>query len=457
MKRKTYISFIAAAMTVLLMLLVSSARAASPIEIELINSQTTYLPTEQIKMQVDVRNKSGGEVIAQEGFLNQDFHLMITFTDPDGRPVTTHFKDVGYEGGPPYRYNDRDAVVVESIPAGAKKTVVIEDAKTFYNLTKYGRYTASVIAHLETYSQATADPNTDKSIAYLSDQISSDTVRSNEVSFVVQPPAPAVQSPIQANVSLLKIGTGTKPPVVKRPLDGVKDGVSVRLYKQSDLQKYEPTNWKKYSLIWNDLHIRPFQVAQPDSTGKAIFNLVPKDDYLMITVYDSIYEAASVKSNAVAWGKGTLREHLMIIQKSCGAKVPAKTMEQNGSYLLIVEPEYIEWDSSQELYPFIFEASGDWDITTALALPEGFVADYNALSTRVKDSTAAIQFTVGDVGTRWVESDVTFTVTHKKKVKVLKDKIGIKLDRKLAAKKRLSIYGETGGPGIFHGGEKKSP
>jgi hypothetical protein len=122
--------------------------------------------------------------------------------------------------------------------------------------------------------------------------------------------------------------------------------------------------------------------------------------------------------------------------------------------LLITEPEYIEWDSPQELYPFVFETLGAWNVTTSIAPPEGFTANYSALSTQLKDSTGAVQFTVTDIGSRWVPTDVTFTVTHKKKVKTLKDKVGIKLAKKLAEKKGLSIYGEDGEPGTLSGGKK---
>jgi hypothetical protein len=67
-----------------------------------------------------------------------------------------------------------------------------------------------------------------------------------------------------------------------------------------------------------------------------------------------------------------------------------------------------------------------------------------------------VQFTVTDIGSRWIPTDVTFTVTHKKRVKTLKDKVGIKLAKKLAEKKGLSIYGEDGEPGTFVGGKKVS-
>jgi hypothetical protein len=84
------------------------------------------------------------------------------------------------------------------------------------------------------------------------------------------------------------------------------------------------------------------------------------------------------------------------------------------------------------------------------------VADKSSLTATVKNEIEAVQFTVKDVGSRWIETNVTFTVEHQKKVKALKDKVGIKLSKRLAETKGLDIYGETGTPGTFVGGKKVS-
>ena len=434
----------------LCMLMLSGALAqTSPIKISLVASKSAYQAGEPIKMGIDVVNISGSDVIAQEGFFQQHFYLKLTFIGPDGKPVYTKYQDVGQEGGPPLRFQEKDAVLVETIQAGASRTDVLEDARTFYNITAYGHWKAQVVAFLETYSVATRDPDTGKLIAYLEDQTGSYEVKSNEVSFDIVSPTSTAKSSIQVDVNLHIIGTGTKPPVKKQPLD-----VSVRLYSRASLARYEPANWKTYPLIWNNNSIAPVQVKQTNSQGNAAFEQVDKNDYVVITSYDSLFAGSPVDSADTEWATGTLQKHLTFMQKADNSKVPGKTTVQKGSLLLITEPEYVEWDSTQELYPFVFETIGDWGITVVIAPPDGFVTDYRSLAASVKDTTASVQFTVKDIGSRWVDTGVTFTVTHKKKTKELKDKVGIKLAKKLADKKGLSIYGETGSPGTFSGGKK---
>ncbi len=92
-------------------------------------------------------------------------------------------------------------------------------------------------------------------------------------------------------------------------------------------------------------------------------------NYLVIGRYDpnpavsddEIYIGVSV--GQVNSGQ-TVQKYLQVIVKADGKKVPAKYTIKTGSELLIIEPEYSEWDGSQELYPFIFESIGDWTITT---------------------------------------------------------------------------------------------
>jgi hypothetical protein len=125
-----------------------------------------------------------------------------------------------------------------------------------------------------------------------------------------------------------------------------------------------------------------------------------------------------------------------------------------GSLLLITEPEYVEWDSTEELYPFVFESIGDWEVTTSVEPPEGFEADYKALDAPVSDELEAIQFTVTDVGSSWTETKVKYKIKHKNKIKNLKSNIGIKLSKELAKQKNKGIFGDTEDPRPFKGGKK---
>ena len=103
----------------------------------------------------------------------------------------------------------------------------------------------------------------------------------------------------------------------------------------------------------------------------------------------------------------------------------------------------MEWSEEAELYPFVFDSLGDWTVTTSVTPPEGFVADNDALSAEVNSQVEAVQFTITDIGSKWVGTKVKHKIKHKgKKEKIVYSEVGIKLSPELAAKKGLSIYGE---------------
>ena len=77
------------------------------------------------------------------------------------------------------------------------------------------------------------------------------------------------------------------------------------------------------------------------------------------------------------WLSGApIDRHLILIEKPNGKKVPGKTTKRKGSLLLISEAEFVEWDSNQGAYPFVFEAVGGWEVKTSVEPPEGFKTDY---------------------------------------------------------------------------------
>jgi len=193
--------------------------------------------------------------------------------------------------------------------------------------------------------------------------------------------------------------------------------------------------------------------------GVAKFENLTQGDYVIIPFYDSSQDfknmGSLVKASDPDWSSGVpMQTYLKVVEKADGKSVPGKTTKRTGSFLLITEPEYVEWDSSQELYPFVFETIGDWTVMTSVDPPEGFIADYGSLTAKVNTELEAVQFTVTDVGSRWVETEVEYTVSHKGKTEKIKSKIGIKLSKKLAKEKGLGIYGHTQEPGPFKGGKK---
>jgi len=127
---------------------------------------------------------------------------------------------------------------------------------------------------------------------------------------------------------------------------------------------------------------------------------------------DALYSGKQVNNIKAGETRNVALKQLRLFN---GKKVPAKYFEDYGSYLAIIEPEYMDWTSNVEQYPFVLEAIEGWDIVTAIVPPEGFVPDADALSATVADTVSAIQFTLTDVGSDWTQTQVTHTVKHKGK------------------------------------------
>jgi len=193
--------------------------------------------------------------------------------------------------------------------------------------------------------------------------------------------------------------------------------------------------------------------GQTDSAGNLDL-FVPPGDYLVLAQHDPTPGNPS-DGNEVYLGQsadllvsGEVRPiKLQLITKSNGKKVAGKSQKFTGSELFIIEPEYIEWDSTEELYPFIFESVGDWTVTTSVTPPEGFVADQPSLTAEVETELEAVQFTITDVGSDWVATEVEHDLTHtdetgKVKKEKFKSKIEVKLDKALAESLGLTKWGK---------------
>ncbi|MFC1788407.1 thrombospondin type 3 repeat-containing protein [Thermodesulfobacteriota bacterium] len=177
--------------------------------------------------------------------------------------------------------------------------------------------------------------------------------------------------------------------------------------------------------------------------GEAIFAL-PEGDYVVIGHYTEDNADIYVRRNAhgILPGKDTYK-HSQVIIKCDKKKVSTKCSKYEGSELLLIEPEYVEWSSETELYPFIFESVGDWTVTTSVTPPEGFVADNEALSAAVNNEIEVVQFTITDIGSRWIPTKVKHKIKHKKQKEItVTSEVGIKLTPELAQEKGVGIYGE---------------
>jgi len=121
-----------------------------------------------------------------------------------------------------------------------------------------------------------------------------------------------------------------------------------------------------------------------------------------------------------------------------GKVVPGKDIEEFGTYLGVVQPEFLDWTENEEQYPLILVAEGDWSLTTGVTPPAGFVPDVTTLSTDVADSTSAIQFTMTDVGSDWTETVVNHSITHQGGLRQRNDTIPM-TDKKVTTAKNDSF------------------
>jgi len=175
-----------------------------------------------------------------------------------------------------------------------------------------------------------------------------------------------------------------------------------------------------------------------DSFGQITFSL-PPGDYLVIGG-DGTEKHLGVSASDLGCG-GTMQKHLQLIVTSRGERVPAKTTRRTGSELLIIEPEEIVWDETQELYPFVLDAVGGWTATSTVTPPEGFVSDFQQLTEHVADGVEGVQFTLTDVGSDWVPTQTRHTLRHNGRSEVVLGEVGVALEETFARTRGVDRYG----------------
>lgn len=233
------------------------------------------------------------------------------------------------------------------------------------------------------------------------------------------------------------IGSGTFPASTKAPLVGLP----VAVFDKSDSSCArtvcgQGVSWQCYA----DIVASCPDVASDttDSAGQVTFGL-PTGDYLVISD-DGTDKHLGVSASNLVCGQ-FMQKHLQQMVTSSGKILPGKTTERTGSLLLVIEPEYVEWTGTEELYPFVFESVGDWDISVSVTPPDGFAADYSSLSEQVTTEIESVQFSIVDIGSDWIPTSVRYTVEHKGRREVILRRIGVKLDESLAAQKVLDRFG----------------
>jgi hypothetical protein len=253
----------------------------------------------------------------------------------------------------------------------------------------------------------------------------------------VLPSGPPPCGGLAAQVDRHVVQTGSHPGSIKVGIEGLE----VRVYDKADgsCAAGFGVSWQNYPDIW--LACDPAGRATSDASGLALVGL-PAGQYLAIGEYDpdglppdgsgnEIYVGNSIGAFDCAADNDpttvSKSAYLQIIETADGRKVPAKYTRRTGSELLVIEPEYVLWDETQQLYPFVFQSLGDWNVATSVSPPEGFVADHEVLAEEVQSEVEAVQFTITEVGSDLVPTETHFEVVHNGRREVIRSRVGILL------------------------------
>ena len=261
------------------------------------------------------------------------------------------------------------------------------------------------------------------------------------------------------------VGAGTHPGSTKDPLAGIE----VCAYDKSEGSCSRDTcggiSHQHYQCIVDSCGTDDGEqifCCTTDANGECAIN-APPGDYIVISddaTKTTLPDPLGVSASDLVCQE-LKQKHLQQIVKANGKKVPGKTSRRTGSELLVIEPEFIEWTGTQELYPFVFETVGDWEVTTAVTPPEGFVSDYDALAELVVNEVEAVQFTITDIGSDWVPTEAKHTVSHNGRRQVILSRVGVKLASDLAQQKGLDrsghVLGQNGKPVSQAGFDPRAP
>jgi hypothetical protein len=481
---------------------VSAQTSSSPLGVSLTltnPAKKIYYPLDPLQMNMVLSNSpvfpAGSQIVVPEGFSNKSFVVYLIFKAPDGSIITVRDTREANTPPPPRVVLDSQSQLVAAEPVEILTTPWQLGPLTFnvldyYSLLKGGEYFVKVQIPLTVYDPTKVQNN---NFVPLGNSIWQGIIESAPVAFTlvrdfdgdgyfyplpygqqaradcddnnpaVNPgaqeiagngidddcnpatldKAPVPTGTIQVLSEKHTVGAGKNPDTIKEPIVGLP----VRVYSKSagSCASRFGVSWQNYKSIWLSCN-QPEGAGLTGGSGIADIKVVT-GDYLVIGRFDPDTNLAGdeiymgVSAGNVAQGE-VKKKYLQLIVKVDGKKVPAKYSVLTGSELLVIEPEYVEWDGTRELYPFIFESVGVWSVTTSVVPPEGFVSDYKVLSAEVNTDLKAIQFTITDVGSKWVSSRVEHKIKHKGRTETIRSQVGIKLSERLARHKNLGRFGE---------------
>jgi len=234
------------------------------------------------------------------------------------------------------------------------------------------------------------------------------------------------------------VGPGPHPQSSKETMAGLSVGVFDRSSRSCARQSCGGISPNSYPCIMQGCS--PAAQGSTDEAGALTVRL-PAGDYLALAATDS-HLLVGAQAPTLRCGEAEQKRLLEIVTAN-GKAYPGTYTVRDGSELLVIEPESIEWTGAVELYPFIFESLGSWDVTTTVNPPEGFEADYPSLSASVSSDRQAVQFTITDVGSDWVPTGVRHLLVHGARRETVLGRIGVRLSADLAARKGLDRAGRT--------------
>ncbi len=220
------------------------------------------------------------------------------------------------------------------------------------------------------------------------------------------------------------IGTGSHPASVKDPLVGINVCIYDKTNAGCAMTTCGGISHHQYQCILDTC--TPVNCELTGSDGIALIDVAP-GNYVVISgdaTKTVLPDPLGVSVGEVHCGQ-IHKKYLQQIVRVDGSRVPGKTTRLTGSELLIIEPEYVVWDNTVQLYPFVFETIGDWSVVATVAPPEGFVADYQALSAEVDNELKSVQFTITELGSDLVPTQTEFRVVHNNRTRTVRSKVDI--------------------------------